>query len=433
VPNVDGLRKKYVARAHGSTALKEETRGPAEGAHEGAQKMFERLLRDFYWPTMLDDCVQAKRSCFVCKARKPIQHKFGLLDPTTGDKLDGKHFVCLDLAGPFPASREGYTHVAIYVKMNTGWPVIVPLKTTDAEAVLKSFTDGYIPDRGTPSDILTDRASNLNAETAKALFVALGIKKHTTTSYHPQADPAETMVRAAKDLIAKLVNELGLDWPMAIPQVLMRLRSWHKLPYAMSPFKAEHGYEMQMPSTFDNPLHNVAVPDAEGRRRIDRLILELRDKAAEEYKKKYDKEREEKMFKVGDRVWWKENEPAHTLANKRTGPYEIKRVISPINYELGEVSGGPAIGRRHSVVHIQQIEEFEQEWKDAPEYEVERILKHRKYKDAVRYQVLWVGGAITWEPLTNLIDEEEDGTRTATDPLKRYWDNHAHLRELAGL
>ena len=432
VPDVDGLRERYLRRAHGS-APREGEAELAEGAHEGAQKMFERLRRDFYWPTMLDDCTSTKRRCFVCKAREALHNNYGLLDPTRSDRLKGKHLVCLDLAGPFPQSRDGFTHVAIYVKMNTGWPVVVPLKKTDAPAILRSFMDGYLPDRGTPSDILTDRASNLNAETAQALFNALGVKKHTTTSFHPQADPAETMVRAVKTLCAKLVNELGVDWADAIPQILTRLRSWHKLPYEMSPFKAEHGYEMQLPSVFDNPLHTEALPDAAARERIDRLILELRDKAAEEYKKKYDKERQEKTFKVGDRVWWKENEPAHTLANKRTGPYQVKLVISPINYELAEVNGGPAIGRRHPVVHIQQIEEFEQEWPGAPEWEVERILSHKRRKKTVRYEVLWVGGAITWEPLKNLIDKEDNGTTTVSDPLIAYWEDHPQLRKLAGL
>jgi hypothetical protein len=54
-------------------------------------------------------------------------------------------------------------------------------------------------------------------------------------------------------------------------------------------------------------------------------------------------------------------------------------------------------------------------------------------KRSLNGATLMVGGAITWEPLTNLIDEEDDGTTTATDPLKLYWDNHQDLRELAEL
>jgi len=123
---------------------------------------------------------------------------------------------------------------------------------------------------------------------------------------------------------------------------------------------------------------------------------------------------------VGDRVWWQENEPETTLSNKRTGPYRIAEALSPLNYKLEEVSGGPKIGRRHPVVHIKQIEEFAQDWKMPEEEEVEAIIKHERRKKKIRYRVKWADGFETWERASNLIDKG-DGEPVINDALLAYW------------
>jgi hypothetical protein len=56
------------------------------------------------------------------------------------------------------------------------------------------------------------------------------------------------------------------------------------------------------------------------------------------------------------------------------------------------------------------------------EYTVEKVLKKRKYKDTVRYKVLWKGYAKpTWEPESNLIDDNG----TVTHALETFWKEHS--------
>ena len=148
----------------------------------------------------------------------------------------------------------------------------------------------------------------------------------------------------AKGIIAKLVQEYKADWDSFIPQVLMRLRSWNKLPFKMSPHKARTGVDMQLPSAFENPMHVSEAATTARWKEIDAIIVKARDEVASKYKEQYDKTHEHKEFKVGQRVWWREHVPDNSLAPKRTGPYLIKKVLSPLTYEVEELPQGPRIG-----------------------------------------------------------------------------------------
>jgi hypothetical protein len=72
---------------------------------------------------------------------------------------------------------------------------------------------------------------------------------------------------------------------------------------------------------------------------------------------------------------------------------------------------------------------------EVPEYAVERILGHSlQRRGQLRYEVAWTGGAVTWEPLENLVDYEDDGVTIKRSVLETYWEAHPELRPLqAGL
>jgi len=85
-------------------------------------------------------------------------------------------------------------------------------------------------------------------------------------------------------------------------------------------------------------------PTAAKMKEIRDIAMAARDEAAETMKAEYDARHVERKFKVGDRVWWREHEPANKLAPKRSGPYAVKTVISDINYELEELPQGSRSG-----------------------------------------------------------------------------------------
>ena len=183
-----------------------------------------------------------------------------------------------------------------------GYPVLVPTKDTTAQTFIDAFKAQALPVFGVPDEMVSDRASNFNAQLVQEVYKDLGLEKITTTSFHPQPNVAETMVKAAKGVIAKLVQEYKADWDTLVPQVLMRLRSWNKLPFKMSPHRARTGVDMQLPSAFENPMHVSEAATTARWKEIDAIIVNARDEAAIKYKGQYDKTHEHKEFKVGQRV-----------------------------------------------------------------------------------------------------------------------------------
>jgi hypothetical protein len=124
------------------------------------------------------------------------------------------------------------------------------------------------------------------------------------------------------------------------------------------------------------------------------------------------------LFTIGQKVWL-EAQNLKTIYNKkiapkREGPFQITTVLSPLTYSLQL----PPTWRIHNAFRVflltpyiendvhgpsytrppaELMEQEEEEW------EVERIIRHRKRGQGYQYHVLWKGYLITeamWEPKT---------------------------------
>lgn len=422
VPEVDGLREELLEKAHKGN----------EGPHESGKKMYERLRRDRMWRGMLAACEEFRKRCATCKEREVINNGLGLLVPTTSEELRGRKRVALDLAGPFPPSRKGNTMALVTIDYDTGWPAVSALPDATSKAVADGFFEAWVQHRGVPDQLLTDLGKNINSELAQAIYADLGLDKLTTAAGNPQADgAAEALVKRSMNLLAKLVAERPGDWDEHVADVNLELRSQWKMPQRMSPFKAETGGEMKLPSAWDVPKEEVESVWMADKLKVRELVARRRDEAAEEMKERHDAGREPASFKEGDLVWWRKHEPEGKLDVKRTGPYVVKKVHGPLDVVLDELPQGPKIGQRHRVVNVKHVEKYEQEVPRTVEEAVESIVKHKRRGKKVTYLVRWEDGSETWEPLRNLIDKEGEET-IVNEALLEYWREHPEVKQEAG-
>ena len=90
--------------------------------------------------------------------------------------------------------------------------------------------------------------------------------------------------------------------------------------------------------------------------------------------------------------------PSSKLDHKKLGPFKIKKVVGPVNYQLDL----PKTMNIHSVFHISLLEKAPPGAPPAPiteillvnpnaEYEVQEILNHRLYRGSVQYLIRWKG------------------------------------------
>jgi len=119
----------------------------------------------------------------------------------------------------------------------------------------------------------------------------------------------------------------------------------------------------------------------------------------------------------GDKVYllrknFKTQRPSDKLDFKKLGPFAIKKVIGPVNYELKL----PKTMEMHPVFHISLLEPAPENTPQVPntdiivkntdtEYDVERILDSKHVRGKLHYLVKWLDcpdAENSWEPTTNL-------------------------------
>jgi len=131
-------------------------------------------------------------------------------------------------------------------------------------------------------------------------------------------------------------------------------------------------------------------------------------------------------FKVGDQVWLEASHlklPYHTpkLAPRRQGPFRVKKVISPVAYQLAL----PLSWGIHDVFHASLLLPYRETTahgpnferpppdliEDVEEYEIEAIVNHRHHgrRRQLQYLIKWKGYPSTdntWEPVENVHADE---------------------------
>ena len=207
----------------------------------------------------------------------------------------------------------------------------------------------------------------------------------------------------------------------------------------VTPFYANYGYELQAYrepgiTDIDNDSARIQVTH------IKELHKELADElrfVAERNAHYYNARRsQEPTLKKGDKVYLlrkniRTKRPSDKLDHKKLGPFEIKRVKGPLNYELAL----PKTMNIYPTFHISLLEPAPEGAPPAPkteidpvnpnaEYEVEEILDCKLVRGQTKYLVRWKNyppSEDSWEPkgnLKNCSEMQEEFHRRNPDPAR---------------
>jgi hypothetical protein len=82
-----------------------------------------------------------------------------------------------------------------------------------------------------------------------------GSKLEFTSSYHPQADPAERANRQVMEALRAAVATVAQydEWDLALPHITFGLNTHISTTTKLSPFNFTHGFPARVPLTFGQP------------------------------------------------------------------------------------------------------------------------------------------------------------------------------------
>jgi hypothetical protein len=390
------------------TIIKNHHDLPAYG-HPGISRTTDLVARYHWWPNLATEVQNYVKGCAECQRHKiNTQARKAPLSPITPVR-EALPFqtIALDFIVKLPVSN-GYDSILTITDHDCSKAAIfIPCnETINAEGVAGLYLRYVFPRYGLPTKIISDRDPRFTSKFMKELLHLIGATTNTSTAYHPRTDgQSERSNQFLGQFLRPWVNAQQDNWEPYLPIAEFAHNAWRNETTRQTPFSILMGYEPRA------DISNIptSIPVLELRREVWKRAREDAHKFILQAQARWAQSKKEgRTFKEGDRVWLEGrnlhlDQPSAKLAPKHHGPFIIKRVLSPITYQLTL----PHQWKIHDVFHVDLLTPYIETDFHGPnytrpppdlidgeeEYEVESILKSRRYGRGrkVQYLVKWKG------------------------------------------
>jgi hypothetical protein len=158
-----------------------------EDGHEGVQRTFHRLRRDFHFPNMKQLVQDKVRQCVVCQGYKSEHvHSTSLLPLSVPQGVWTD--VALDFVEALPRVH-GKSVILTVVDRFSKYCNFIPLAHLySAESVAQAFFNDIVRLHDIPQSMVSDRDTVFTSTFWQELMCLMGTKLQMTTAFHPQSD-----------------------------------------------------------------------------------------------------------------------------------------------------------------------------------------------------------------------------------------------------
>ena len=192
---------------------------------------------------------------------------------------------------------------------------------------------------GAPERIISDRGTQLTSDIFRDVTDLLGMKQSMTSGYHPQADgQAERTIGTLIRTLSKMVGTNQQEWDLLIPYALWAYRTAVHATTKETPFFLVYGRQPINPADFRirqwmEEHRDVSEYTKETAQRLidaQERVIQAVNKAKAYDKGRFDADKVDSTFKVGEIVWFEQEkvpgDQNRKLAAKYIGPYKITKV-----------------------------------------------------------------------------------------------------------
>lgn len=335
-----------------------------DNGHLGIDKTFDAIRQKYYWPNLYKELYDYVGKCVICATRNLKQ-----LKPTT-QITDVPPFpfakIGLDLSGPYPKSLSGNKYIVGFVDLLSGWPEAYAVPDKTAATIAHLIIEEIFPRHGAPMEIITDNGTENENRTVKETLEALNISHVKTSYYHPQSNAkVERFHRTLHDVMAKKMDDNLTTWDIHLNQTLAAIRFNVNESAGYTPFYLLYTRDVVL------PIDNILRP----RRRYlgedpHRIALEQQHKAFTTVHRilRRSKKRQAKYanrtavdidLKVGDPVYYRNNQRQSKLQSRWKPFYRIIEQTSPVTFKIKNQLDGKVTKAHKELLRFAKIDQWE--------------------------------------------------------------------------
>ncbi|CAI7899259.1 unnamed protein product [Closterium sp. NIES-54] len=276
--------------------------------------------------------------------------------------------------------------------------VLLPTNATaTAEATARLFFDRIITIHSIPATLISDRDPKFTSKLWKELMGLLGTKLAMSSAYHPQTDgQTEQLNQVVEQLLRTACKDDVSHWDTQLPTLEFAYNNASHAATGKTPFFLCYGREPLTPQQPTTPAHVQAAHDFVTTMQQLWEKTQRRLTTMQTYQNQYaDHQRRDHSVAVGDQVLldMRNLNLSHLPSKLRPrfcGPFLVEAQVTPVTFRLRL----PDTWKLHNAFHVQLLKPYKdpnQQFQgrqlpppppflvqDEPEYEVERVLTHRR-------------------------------------------------------
>lgn len=334
--------------------------------HVGSYKTYWRIHNHYFWPMMRADVTKYVKNCRTCAQYKLEQKSpAGLMGRRPNIERPWQ-MISLDFMGPFPRSKNGYTHLLVISDYFSKYTLLYPFRSATSQALARCVEDNIFCVYGVPEILICDNGKQMKGKYFQDLCSRYNTRINYTANYHPRADPVERYNKTIKIMMSSYVGKNHRKWDENLPSIGCAIRTCRSETTGFTPFFINFGREyiadgmeykyLLTETTNENPPEDTQKRLKGFRKLFQRVKNKIR-MAQQRNERVFNLRRRAVHYGVGDIVWKRNKVLSDAIKNisaklcpKYVGPCTIIKKHGNWTYELIDENG-----KNLGIWHVQDV------------------------------------------------------------------------------